>query len=202
MTERITVMRQALGHRTRVSLVWLLVLGIAMSGCAGIEETGTKGYVAGGGGIVVVPASERTSPATAAGETLEGRSLSLEELRGKPVVVNIWSSWCGPCRGEQPLLNTASEELSGRAVFVGVNIRENSLKTALAYARKAAIPYESIHSPDSAALLGLGPSVMALGMPATVVLDREGHIAAMVSGAITSHKTLVDLVDDVELSGR
>ncbi|WP_245916691.1 TlpA family protein disulfide reductase [Nocardioides gansuensis] len=137
---------------------------------------------------------ERGEPVSISGETLDGEQLSLDELRGKVVVVNVWWSACPPCRAEQPELNEVAEEVAGSAEFVGLNIRDLSPDAPQAYARSFEVPYPSIYDPDSRHLLALG--LTARTIPATLVLDAEGRITATVRGRVPSKGTLADLIED------
>lgn len=142
----------------------------------------------------IVPA-DRAEPVELTGEDLEGKPFDLADLRGKPVVVNIWWSACPPCRVEQPDLNEAAAELGDQAAFVGVNIRDSSAEQALAYVRKFDVPYGSVYSPDGQALLPF--AIPPRSIPSTFVLDAEGRIAASVIGKVPSTITLTDMVERV-----
>ena len=131
------------------------------------------------------------------GDDLDGTALSLEELRGKPVVVNVWGAWCDPCNEEQPELNDVSRELGDRAAFVGINVRDASVEDAQAYVRAFDVPYPSIYSSDGRALLAFRGEVGPRSIPSTLVLDGDGRIAAVIRGAIPSRQTLVSAVEKV-----
>jgi thiol-disulfide isomerase/thioredoxin len=168
---------------------------LLLAGCSGISGTGNKGYISGEGVPVEVKAVDRGQPVELTGEDLDGKSIDLSELRGKPVVVNVWASWCPPCIAEQPDLNEAADELGGDAAFVGLNIRDSSRDDAAAFVRDLEVGYASIYSSDGTALLPFAGTLGPRSIPSTVVLDAEGRIAASVQGRIPSVTTLVDLVE-------
>ena len=82
----------------------MLLVGSVSSACGGSAGTGDKGYVAGEGLITRLSADDRKQPGEVSGTTLDGEKLSLDEYDGKVVVLNVWGSWCAPCRKEARLL--------------------------------------------------------------------------------------------------
>lgn len=170
---------------------------LALTGCSDVSGTGSKGYVTGDGSVTEVAVDDRAEPIELEGEDLEGGDLSLAELTGKPVVVNVWWSGCPPCRLEQPDLNEAAAEIGDDATFVGVNIRDASPEQGQAYVRSNDVPYPSFYSPDGKALLAFDGTLGPRTVPATVVLDAEGRMAASIIGTVPSAQTLVDLVAQV-----
>jgi thiol-disulfide isomerase/thioredoxin len=103
----------------------------------------------------------------------------LASLRGKPVVVNVWASWCGPCIAEAPGLAATSRELGGRVQFVGVDIQDQR-PAARAFIARYGWTYPSVFDPTGAIRDGLG----FLGQPVTVVYDRTGRRRFVWSGAM------------------
>lgn len=168
-----------------------------LAGCSSVSGTGDKGYISGTGVPVEVPAADRGTPVELTGEDLDGNQVDLADLRGQPVVVNVWASWCGPCIVEQPDLNEASEELGDGVTFLGLNIRDVSLGDAAAFTRQLEVDYASVYSPDGAALLPFSGTLTPRSIPSTVVLDAEGRIAASVQGRIPTTQTLISLVEKV-----
>ncbi len=173
--------------------VLLLVVLLVASGCSGLGGTGDGGYVEQPGNIAQIAVEDREPPVELAGDTLEGEPLDVADLRGEVVVVNVWGSWCPPCRTEAEFLVAADAELD--VPFVGVNIRDG-VSSAQAFERKAGIEYPSIYDEASEALLGL-KRYAPTSPPVTLVLDRDGRVAAVVSGALTSTLTLTELVEEV-----
>lgn len=169
------------------------VMGVSAAGCSDLSSTSGGAYVTGDGQITVWPAADRGDALRLSGETLDGGTWSMDQAGGKPVVVNVWWSNCGPCRTEMPMLQAAEEELAGAAVFVGINTRDNSADNGLAFERSIGVTYPSIYSPDGKALLAIPRLPRAL--PSTVVLDAQGRMAAAVSGQLPSKLTLTQLVE-------
>jgi thiol-disulfide isomerase/thioredoxin len=166
-----------------------------LAGCSSLSGTGDKGYISGTGVPVEVAAVDRGEPVDLTGTDLDGKTVDLADLRGKPVVVNVWWSQCPPCRVEQPDLNEAAAELGDSASFVGLNIRDSSATAAQSYVRSFEVPYPSISSADGSALLAFAGTLTPRSIPSTVVLDAQGRIAASVQGRVPTTTTLVDLVE-------
>ncbi|MDF9716736.1 TlpA disulfide reductase family protein [Nocardioides sp. ChNu-99] len=192
-------------HRTtRARRVRSLTVALAtallltLTACAGeSESTGNSGYITGDGQITLVDPADRGEPITLEGEGLDGEPLSLAAERGRPVVVNVWGSWCPPCRAEAPELVEAAERLDGTAAFLGINSRDSSPAQAQSFERTFDVPYPSIYSSDGRALLAFADTIPARTIPATLVLDAEGRVAASIVGQVTSAGTLVGIVEDL-----
>lgn len=144
--------------------------------------------------VTEYPMADRGAPVELSGQTLTGSELDLAELRGDVVVVNVWGSWCGPCRIEAPVLAQVSGDYRGRGVsFVGVNVKDNRA-AAVAFEEEHGIAYPSIEDSDGRAVLALSQFVPASAVPVTLLLDRDGRVAARVLGAVRE-ATLAALLD-------
>jgi len=104
----------------------------------------------------------------------------MTELKGTPVVVNIWASWCGPCTSEAPHLASIARETAGKVQFVGVDIQDKR-PAARGFIAKYGWTYPSVFDPDQTILNGLG----FLGPPVTLLFDRTGKRVFVWSGAVT-----------------
>lgn len=171
---------------------------LLLAGCSSVGSTGDKGYISGDGRITEVARADRGAPIDLAARTLEGRPISLSDLRGKPVVVNVWWSGCPPCRVEQPMLNDVADDLGSAAAVVGINIKDSSAQTASAYVRKFQVPYPSIYDPSGKALLAFQGTLSPRTIPSTIVLDAQGRMAASIIGSVPSRLTLTDIVEGLE----
>jgi len=100
--------------------------------------------------------------------------------RGRPVVVNVWASWCGPCRVEAPLLQRAAARYKGDVVFLGVDSRDDP-GPARAFIRRYRIAYPNVFDGTGAIRSRLG----LRGFPTTYVFDRQGALIASVVGGIS-----------------
>ncbi len=168
---------------------------LLLSGCSGLSGTGDLEYIEGEGNVVQVPVEDREDPVEISGESLDGEPVDLADWRGDVVVVNIWGAWCTQCRSEAPLLVDAAAELDAR--FVGIDIRDVDPGPARAFEREYGIEYPSIHDPGSEQLLRFGATYGPKATPSTYVLDREGRVAALISGEVPSLGTLTDVVEEV-----
>ena len=118
-------------------------------------------------------------------------------MRGKPVVVQVWGSWCTPCRAEAPLLVAARKQLGDRVHFVGIDIRDSGSAQPTQFQRTFGIDWPSYYSPDGEALLAFRGTLTPNTIPGLVVLDTQGRTAASIVGSVPSTLTLVDLVRGV-----
>lgn len=185
-------------RRTTTLLAAVLLAGTALAGCSSdVGSSGSQGFVSGNGTIRTLPAADRKAPGPVEGRSLDGKQLSLAALRGKVVVVNVWGSWCGPCRAEAPMLADASKTLAKKGVvFLGINSRNPEEAAPRAFVRRYGIPYDSIYDPDGRTLLAFRGTLPANAIPSTVVIDKQGRVAASMLGEIT-RTTLFDIVDEV-----
>ena len=146
--------------------------------------------------VTVVPAGARTAPVEVAGQSLTGEPVSTAGYRGGPVVLNVWGSWCAPCRTEAPVLRSISTSYTGQGVrFLGLNVKDNPA-AALSFERRYGIAYPSLDDRTGEASRTLAEHLPAATVPATLVLDASGRVAARVLGAV-EESTLRALLDDV-----
>jgi thiol-disulfide isomerase/thioredoxin len=189
---------------TRVpALLLAAALGAGLLvGCSNdVGSSGDQGYVAGNGVITTVAAADRKAPAEVSGRTIDGAQVSLQDYRGKVVVVNVWGSWCPPCRAEAPMLADAARDLADQdVVFLGIDSRDPSEAAARAFVRRFDIPYPSIYDQQGRTLLAFRGTLTLNSIPSTVVIDPQGRVAASVLGEIT-RTTLDDLVEDAASGG-
>ena len=181
---------------SRVMTVRVVAAGLLaglLTGCAGTQAAQSgpgdddSRYVAGNGASQVIKPTDRKPAPQVRGTTLDGKPFALSELRGKTVVVNFWASWCAPCRGEAPALEQVYREQKAQGVeFVGVDIKDDP-EPAKAFVRKFKVGYPSIVDPDGQVTLAFR-DVPPNAVPSTLVLDRQGRIAARVIGATTYSK--------------
>ena len=175
--------RQAIGGGV------LLVAAVTLlSGCGGgiyaatpvmtiAPTTGSDPRV---GSTYLDPAG-RGEPLELSGETADGTPLSTRDSLGQVTVINAWASWCPPCIDELPLLSRAYDATRDDAVaFLGVNSLDDPIAAA---GLLATTPYRSIDDREGTLLASI-PGIPPSGLPSTVILDRDGRIAATIIGPI------------------
>ncbi|TDC21530.1 TlpA family protein disulfide reductase [Streptomyces sp. 8K308] len=177
------------------ALAGVLLLGACSGGEGGSTSGDGTNYVEGTGEITQVAAAERTEAPDLTGETLDGEEISLSDYRGEVVVLNVWGSWCAPCRAEAPHLVAAEEATADQGVrFLGLNTRDLSVDNALAFERRYEIGFPSFYDPNGR-LIGEFPNgvLNPQAIPSTLIIDREGRIAARALRPLTDDDLLAAL---------
>ncbi|WP_455361309.1 TlpA family protein disulfide reductase [Streptomyces sp. SYSU K21746] len=162
------------------------------SGGSGVKSggSGNTNFVTGPDGISTVKKGERQAAPKLDGETLDGGRLDVTALKGKVVVLNVWGSWCPPCRAEAPHFAKVAKETKAKGVeFVGINTRDNDKQPALAFEEKFGVEYPSLYDPIGKLMLRFPKgTLLPQAIPSTIVLDRDGKIAARTLAAIDDTK--------------
>jgi thiol-disulfide isomerase/thioredoxin len=164
----------------------LLLTGCSNGGASKAQES----FIAGSGAVTKIKAGNRIAAPAISGMTLSGKNFTFTP--GKVSVVNVWASWCSPCRAEEPTLSALSRTFPD-VQFIGILTRDNPVN-AEAFARKRGTPYPTLI--DDSILIGFSKSLPANAIPTTVVIDRQGKVAARISGAVTV-ASLTQLIEEV-----
>lgn len=185
-------------HRTARSYVlcaFLVTALLPLVGCSSSKPVADSGFVAGDGSIIVLPADQRQPAPNFTGTTLDGTPLSLRDTSGKVTVVNVWASWCGPCRSEAPSLEAVWKQYdsAGTVQFLGLNTRD-SPTSARTFVQKLGITYPSIVDSDGQIQLLFRDTLPPQAIPSTVIIDAEGRVAARALGVI-SESSLRGLIE-------
>jgi len=172
----------------------LSLTALLLSGCSGGgSSTAEESFVIGSGVQTFINKGSRVKAPELSGMTLTGVDYTREP--GKVAVVNVWASWCSPCRAEAPTLVALSEKYPD-VQFIGILTRDN-LVNAEAFVRKRNITYPTLI--DDALLIGFKGSLPANAIPSTIVIDSQGYVAARVSGVVTIG-SLSNLIERVQNS--
>ena len=124
--------------------------------------------------------------------TFEGTKISMADLKGKPVVINFWASWCPPCRVEAPLLEQARRTYKDRGVsFLGVDIQDKE-EDALAYIREFGVTYPNGPDPTGEISIDYGVS----GLPVTFFISRDGTIVRRWVGAL-ERRVIISALEEI-----
>lgn len=172
-------------------LVLLLLPFMVACSNGGTMGTNEQSFIAGNGVATFIPQADRKAAPAISGPTLDGGSFTAST--GKVLVLNVWASWCSPCRAEAPALQELSMKYP-EVQFLGVLTRD-SLVAARAFVERFGIQYPSLV--DDAILLKFHGQLTPNAIPTTLIIDTQGRIAARVSGEVT-YSALEDLIERVK----
>ena len=161
------------------------------------DESG--GYVSGDGRVVQPPAADREDPVAFSGTLDTGDPFDSADVLGDVVIVNFWYASCPPCREEAPDLEALRVQFEDDDVtIVGVNVSDDA-GTSRSFASDFGVNYPSIVDVDDngVQLAFAGGELRPNSVPTTLVLDREGRVAARLSGLITSPSVVADIVEQL-----
>jgi thiol-disulfide isomerase/thioredoxin len=169
----------------------IFAVAIALSGCSGGGTSSPEeSFVSGDGSTTFIKVADRKIAPAITGLTLSGTNYTY--AKDKVAVVNVWASWCSPCRAEAPTLAALANKYTDVA-FIGILTRDNPAN-AEAFARRFKLPYPTLI--DDSILIGFKGSLPANAIPSTVILDKNGRVAARISGVITV-ASLTELIKKV-----
>ncbi len=181
------------------------MLGVVLLGCAGDDgevvdfgatpDDGAPSVPADDGvDVFAVEAPEEVPPADAhlvsGGWSEAAAFIAREAEAGNPTLVNIFASWCAPCRAEMPLLLEARDD-NPDITFLGIDHLDR-LEDGEAFVEELGIDFATIHDIDGDVAFAVG----GRGMPTTVLFDRDGQLVARYVGELTA-ASLEDLLDQV-----
>jgi thiol-disulfide isomerase/thioredoxin len=169
------------------------VAALLMSACSSGGTSGGGGdtnFVMGKDGISTAQKGERAEAPDLSGKTVDGGTADVASYKGKIVVLNVWGSWCAPCRAEAPNLEKVNKDLKAKGVqFVGINTRDTSVQNARSFEQDEGISFPSLYDPTGKLMLRFKKGTLnPQAVPSTLVLDREGKIAARSLAALSEEK--------------
>ena len=181
-----------------------LAAALTLSACS--QESGAstdvvgQGFVSGDGSVRTWDADDRGEPVALTGTDYEGEAVDTAAWLGDVVVLNTWYAACAPCRAEAPdLVELANDREPDGVRVLGINTTDEA-GAAQAFQRTFEVPFPSIDDRSGEVVAQLSGTVPLQAVPSTVVLDREGRVAARVIG-LAEGSTLGALVDDVLAEG-
>jgi peroxiredoxin len=163
---------------TAAAVFVLLVVAVVVS-------VVTQGKGDASANLVSYPVGQRPAAPDFTATSLTGTPINFASYRGKIVVLNVWGSWCGPCRGEGQTLKYLDEQYGAQGVaFLGDDI-EDTPADALDFLKGEGITYPSVNDASGAVEQRLSLAVPISGTPTTLVIDKTGRIAGLIDGAVT-----------------
>lgn len=184
------------GKRILSIVVVIALIGLVGWVIASRSDGDPRARAAGESVIEEFEVGDRSQSEPFQAKLLSGGQLDTRDLAGQVVVYNVWGSWCVPCVTEAPELVEVANEYADEVTFVGINVRDNDA-AARAFEREHNVPYDSVTSDDSdQAMLAFHGAMAAAAVPTTLVVDREGRVAARAIGPLTA-TTLRALVERV-----
>ena len=185
------------GPTVAVIVVGLVLLSLWQAGQlrSRSSQVSAPGF---GTGTTVYPAERAVPLPKLEGQTLgKGVTLSLGDQLGHVVVINVWGSWCGPCRAEAPVLAAISQETTRRGVrFLGIDVRDEPA-AALKFERQYGITNPSLEDREGLLLAQFNGVIPVSAVPSTLVVDEAGVIRARVIGQVDG-STLRSMIADLE----
>jgi len=170
-----------------------VVFALALTGCAPASSAlpstrqGQVTRAVEAPGLTRIAPADRLLAPNLSGTTLAGSHLALDDIAGNAVVVNVWASWCAPCRTESPALASLDRKLAAQKVrFVGID-ETDTTKDAKGFVASVGASYPQLVDPDGALLRQL-PLLPQKGIPSTLILDRHHRMAARIVGPATGEQ--------------
>ena len=169
-----------------------LVLGLAgvlmLSACSmqSADPGEGQGFVAGDGTSVILPVEQRQPAPVLTGTDLNGDEVDTATWKGSPGVINVWASWCAPCRAEAPELVAVAEQ-NPKVNFLGLDTRDND-DSARQFVKRFGITYPNLPDPNGQLVLKFSDSLPPQAIPSTLLIDSQGRVAGRFLGAVEAQE--------------
>jgi peroxiredoxin len=180
-----------------------VAISLGLGGCVATDplaQTATnQNFTSTDGTLTEIHPENRGEPVEfVASNTTDGSTVRAADYRGSVLVVNFWYAACPPCRFEAPTLADSAATFADKGVrFLGVNVYDD-VAGANSFEKKFGIPYPSVLDADTGDLrLAFAQELPPSGVPTTLIIDRDGRVAARVLGAITNRATFEDMITSV-----
>jgi thiol-disulfide isomerase/thioredoxin len=175
-------------HRRILGLVLATaLLGSACSGGTDAVDQSAGGqyrYVGATPKGKTIAEAKRKPAGPATGTLLDGGGWTLNSLKGQVVVLNYWATWCAPCRIETPNLQKVYTAWKPKGVtFVGIDVKEANRSPVQAFVKDNAVTYPVVFDEGAKTALQIGHLPLQ-GLPNTVVIDKQGRVAAVYVGNV------------------
>ena len=167
----------------------LVSVAMVLTGCATGDDAvaqggGTFEFVSPGGktDISYDPPESRSRPGKISGPELTdpAKTVGVDDLAGKVVVVNVWGQWCGPCRSEISELQKVYDATRADGVeFLGIDVRDDNRDAAVDFVTDRKVTFPSIYDPAMRTMIAFGGRYPTTVIPSTIVLDRQHRVAAV-----------------------
>jgi peroxiredoxin len=171
-------------RRLPILVAALLAAVLALGACTGkdaVDQTagGQFRFVSGNGKGSLIKAADRKPAGNFTGDLLNGGKITLNQYRGKVVVINFWATWCGPCTTETPQFDSVYRSYKSKGVqFIGIDTKEASKDAPKAFVRDNDISYPIVWDEQGKTAVALG-KIPARALPFTVLIDRKERVAAV-----------------------
>lgn len=185
-----------------LAIVATVTAVLVVGGCAANDtlagQVGQGGnYISGDGALMEIAPENRDAPVEFTADANDGTTISTDDLLGSIVVVNFWYASCPPCRIEAPELAEYANNAPDDVRFLGVNVYDGKA-AARSFEETFNVPYPSILDVSTGAVrLAFAGSLPPNAVPVTLIMDREGRVAARMSGYFSDINILVSMVDKV-----
>ena len=167
--------------------ILILLLALSLTGCSSVTKTVTaKGEV--------VDCAEVDYVAANPGETLLNcltgtEKISVESLRG-PLILNVWGSWCGPCKQEMPYFVELNDQAKGKVKLLGIAVEEAKSQDSKDFIISNGMTWPNLYDAK-----GITRANFGMGVPITWFIDKEGKNVGTKIGAYTNKQQLFDQVE-------
>ena len=112
---------------------------------------------------------------------------SINGIKG-PAIINVWGSWCGPCKEEMPILRSFYEKAQGKLALIGVDVEEASIEDGRKFVENNGITWPNLYDAD-----GKSRAYFGMGVPVTWFIAADGNVAYKHIGVIKSEKELISM---------